>query len=167
VKIELDVKDFDESQFMQMLVERALQRADTLLYDENAEANTKWSQRIVDHVRTLVDAKAHALIDARLEATIEKVIAEGISMSANEYVKSPAVPLETIIRAQLEKRGGGGYNDRDKGTLVEQVAAKVIADALHTELRKDLEKIRADFKKQVDDVLASKLLEIVRGVDKR
>lgn len=157
MKIEIDLDGYTESQFLDRLSYLVLEKVKGS-YEDSLD------HKIEALLREKVENAVDVLIEEGVRAKVEEVLAAGVRIGG-QYNRSEPISVADVLRKKLEEPHSNGY-DRGQQTLAETIAKKVLDEALSKDLRAELDAIRAKFKAQVDGVLAAKLLEIVRSVEK-
>lgn len=153
MKIEIDLDGYTEGQFIATVVELVLDKV-------QGEYEDTLANKLDTLLREKVETAVATLIEDGVRAKVEEVLAAGITIGG-PYNKSEPMSVADVLRKKLTEP-----HDRSQLTLAETIAKRVLDEAMSKDLRTELDAIRAKFKAQVDQVLASKLLEIVRSVER-
>lgn len=118
-------------------------------------------------VAKAIDAKAKALVDGRVEAAVNKLLAEGwLEPKKYDYDNSAPkhVTLESFVLSSMTKvHEGDRYSDQIRGTLVERTIDKCVKSDLAKLLAEELAEAKKKFRASVDALIEAKVLDAARA----
>jgi hypothetical protein len=147
---------FTESQLLEIVAERAIERLFGRYGNESMESQLK------KHIHALVEQSARdilsARVDAHIGAAVEEILAEGFQKT-NEYgePKGQRVKVSSFVLTYLE----GSQSSYDRGPRWHKVADALVQTYMTKEIQPLLEKLKKRVVDALDTSVAGQIREVV------
>jgi hypothetical protein len=158
-KIVLEVRGYDREQLLHQLAERVLSQ----VHDDNGRSvDAALREKVAGHI----DEMVVSIAQERIRAEVDAVLSEGWQpMSQWGEPQGTRITLRARVAETLTRKGRFGRNDgynTPETTWVEHVGKELLDAWVRAELSKELESAKVRFREQVDAVLQSKLVDVLR-----
>ena len=124
--------------------------------------NEALEKRIGKLAESLVTDELKGLVTTRIGATIDAVIATGIpTFDRYSGQVTSRSSIAELVDKELGAKDSDGYG-RPTQSKAEKAVAAAVAAVFEGDLKQELEKVRARFKAEADEVLKTKFAAIMR-----
>jgi hypothetical protein len=125
------------------------------------QAECRITERLESKLEEAVDEHVSKLVDTvtreRIEKAVDAAIAEGFPIfDTYSGRETGRTSVGELVHKYITRREDRGYNE--KGTVAEIAVMKAVKELFEKTLAGELEKLKADFKKQADGVFQAKIV---------